>query len=65
MDEGCKQHKKKALVIDVSILSDNKFRKKQNVELETYQQLKEEVEKLWKVDASVVLTVCAVTPKLK
>ncbi len=62
------KQQKKALVIDVAIPSDSNIRKKEHEKLEKYQGLKEELEKMWKVRATVVPVVIgalgAVTPKL-
>ncbi len=62
------KQQKKAVVIDVAIPSDSNIRKKEHEKLEKYQGLKEELEKMWKVRATVVPVVIgalgAVTPKL-
>ncbi|KAM9816571.1 carbohydrate sulfotransferase 6 isoform X4 [Syngnathus typhle] len=63
------KQQKKAVVVDIAIPSDGNIRKKELEKLEKYQGLKEELEKAWKVKASVVPVVIgalgAVTPKLE
>ncbi|TWW72945.1 hypothetical protein D4764_15G0003390 [Takifugu flavidus] len=53
---------------DVAIPSDNNIRKKEHEKLEKYQGLKEEIERMWVMKATVVPvvigTLVAVTPKL-
>ena len=55
-------------MIDVEILSDSNIKKKEHENLEKYQGLKEDLERIWGVKASVVPVVIgtlrAVTPKL-
>ncbi|TWW81593.1 hypothetical protein D4764_01G0014080, partial [Takifugu flavidus] len=62
------KHQKTVVVIDVAIPNDSNIRKKENEKLEKYQALKEEIEKMWGVKATVVPVVIgtlgAVTPKL-
>ncbi|KAJ0057310.1 hypothetical protein NL108_002264 [Boleophthalmus pectinirostris] len=59
----------RAVVVDIAIPSDGNIRKKEHEKLEKYQGLKEELERAWKVKASVVPVVIsalgAVTPKLE
>ncbi len=45
---------KKAVVIDVAMLSDSNIRKKEHQKLEKYQGLMEELERMWGVKAAVV-----------
>lgn len=45
---------KKALVIDVAIQSDSKIRKKEHKKIGKYEGLKEELEKMWELNATVV-----------
>ncbi|CAK6975403.1 hypothetical protein D4764_15G0008790, partial [Scomber scombrus] len=60
---------KKAMVIDVAILSNSNIRKKDHEKLVKYQGLKEELEKMWGVKATVVPVVIgalgAMTHKLE
>ena len=62
------KQQKKAVVIDVAIPSDSNIRKKEHEKLKKYQGLKEELEKMWGVKATVVPVVIgalgAVTHKL-
>ncbi|TWW72943.1 hypothetical protein D4764_15G0003370 [Takifugu flavidus] len=62
------KHRKTVVVIDVAIPSDNNIRKKEHEKLEKYQGLKEEIERMWVMKATVVPvvigTLVAVTPKL-
>ena len=62
------KEQKKAVVIDVAIPADANIRKKEHEKVEKYQGLKEQLEQMWKVKASVVPVVVgalgAVTPKL-
>lgn len=44
----------RAVVVDIAIPSDGNIRKKEHEKLEKYQGLKEELERAWKVKASVV-----------
>ncbi|CAK6950273.1 uncharacterized protein LOC127616771 [Scomber scombrus] len=48
------KQQKKAVVIDVVIPSDNSIRKKEQEKLGKYQGLKEELEKMWGVEVTVV-----------
>lgn len=63
------KQQKTVVVVDVAIPSDSNIRKKEQEKLEKYQGLKEELEKMWGVKASVVPVVIgalgAVTPKLE
>lgn len=62
------KEQKAAVVIDVSVPSDNNLRKKEYEKLGKYQSLKEELERMWNVKAKVVSIVVgalkAVTTKL-
>ncbi|TWW66946.1 hypothetical protein D4764_20G0009780 [Takifugu flavidus] len=62
------KHQKRVVVIDVAIPSDSNFRKKEHERLEKDQGLKEEIERMWGVKATVVPivigTLGAVIPKL-
>ncbi|TWW67366.1 hypothetical protein D4764_02G0004070 [Takifugu flavidus] len=62
------KHQKTVVVIDVAIPSDSNIRKKEHEKLEKYQGLKEEIERMWGMKATVVLVVIgtlgAVTPNL-
>lgn len=53
-------NRKKAAVMDITILSDNNIRKKEHEKLEKYHGLKEELERMWKVKATVVPVVIGV-----
>ncbi|TWW59309.1 hypothetical protein D4764_06G0008390 [Takifugu flavidus] len=61
-------HRKTVVVIDVAIPSDSNIRKKEHKKLEKYQGLKEEMERMWWMKATVVPVVIgalgAVTPNL-
>ena len=63
------KEQRKAVVVDIAVPSDFNIRKKEHEKLEKYQGLREELEKAWKVKASVVPVVVgalgAVTPKLE
>ena len=63
------KEQRKAVVVDIAIPSDCNIRKKEHEKVEKYQGLKEELERAWKVKASVVPVVIgalgAVTPKLE
>ena len=63
------KEQRKAVVVDIAIPSDCNIRKKEHEKLEKYQALREELEKAWKVKATVVPVVIgalgAVTPKLE
>ncbi|XP_055359974.1 uncharacterized protein LOC129603341 [Betta splendens] len=63
------KEQRKAVVVDVAIPSNGNIRKKEHEKLEKYQGLREELEKAWKVKATVVPVVIgalgAVTPKLE
>lgn len=48
------KEKRRAAVIDLAILSDSNIRKKEQEKLEKHQGLKEELEKMWEVEATVV-----------
>lgn len=48
---------KKAVVIDIAILSDSDIRKKEQEKLEKYPWLVEELEKMWGVKVTVVMGV--------
>ncbi|XP_077138906.1 uncharacterized protein LOC143804564 [Ranitomeya variabilis] len=60
---------KTAMIIDVSVPSDSNIRKKEYEKQEKYQGLKGELNKMWKVKATVILAVLGalrtVTPKLE
>ena len=62
------KEQKRTVVIDVGIPADANIRKKEHEKIEKYQGLKEQLEQMWKVKASVVPVVVgalgAVTPKL-
>ncbi|KAK7930440.1 hypothetical protein WMY93_006835 [Mugilogobius chulae] len=62
------KEQRRAVVVDVAIPSDGNIRRKEHEKLEKYQGLREELEKAWKVKATVVPVVIgalgAVTPKL-
>ncbi|TWW73485.1 hypothetical protein D4764_15G0008790 [Takifugu flavidus] len=62
------KHRKTVVVIDVAIPSDSNIRKKEHEKLEKYQGLKEEMERMWGMKATVVPVVIGtlgvVTPKL-
>ncbi|KAF7661452.1 hypothetical protein LDENG_00261530 [Lucifuga dentata] len=62
------KEQKRAVVIDVAILSDGNIREKEHEKREKYQGLKEELDRMWKVKSTVVPVVIgalgAVTPKL-
>ncbi|TWW59227.1 hypothetical protein D4764_06G0007570 [Takifugu flavidus] len=62
------QDQKTVVVIDVAIPSDSNIRKKEHEKLEKYQGLKEEIERMWGMKATVVPVVIgtlgAVAPKL-
>ncbi|TWW62748.1 hypothetical protein D4764_04G0013950 [Takifugu flavidus] len=62
------KHRKTVVVIDVAIPSDSNIRKKEHEKLEKYQGLKEEMERMWGIKATVVPVVIgtlgAVTPNL-
>ena len=62
------KERKRAVVIDVAIPADANIRKKEHEKVEKYQGLREQLERMWKVKASVVPVVVgalgAVTPKL-
>ncbi|TWW77705.1 hypothetical protein D4764_12G0010950 [Takifugu flavidus] len=62
------KHRKTVVVIDVAIPSDSNIRKKEHEKLEKYQGLKEEMERMWGMKATVVpvviWTLWAVTPNL-
>ncbi|XP_055362142.1 uncharacterized protein LOC129603668 [Betta splendens] len=57
----------KVVVVDVAIPSDGNIRKKEHEKLEKYQGLREELEKAWKVKATVVVigALGVVTPNLE
>ena len=59
---------KKAVVVDVAISSDSNIKKKEHEKFEEYQGLKEEVEKMWELKATVIPMVIgalkAVNPNL-
>ncbi len=63
------KEQRKAVVVDIAIPSDCNIRKKEHEKLEKYQGLREELEKAWRVKATVVPVVIgalgAVTPKLQ
>ncbi|TWW74438.1 hypothetical protein D4764_14G0004410 [Takifugu flavidus] len=48
------KHRKTVVVIDVAIASDSNIRKKEHEKLEKYQVLKEEMERMWGMNATVV-----------
>ncbi|KAK7877660.1 hypothetical protein WMY93_031672 [Mugilogobius chulae] len=48
------KEQRRAVVVDVSIPSDGNIRRKEHEKLEKYQGLREELEKAWKVKATVV-----------
>ncbi|KAK7922367.1 hypothetical protein WMY93_009269 [Mugilogobius chulae] len=60
------KEQRRAVVVDVAIPSDGNIRRKEHEKLEKYQGLREELEKAWKVKATVVPVVIgalgAVTP---
>ncbi|TWW57464.1 hypothetical protein D4764_07G0001830 [Takifugu flavidus] len=62
------KHRKTVVVIDVAISSDSNIRKKEHEKLEKYQELKEEIERMWGMKAAVVpvviWTLAAVAPNL-
>ncbi|TWW76591.1 hypothetical protein D4764_13G0012530 [Takifugu flavidus] len=62
------KHRKTVGVIDVAIPSDSNIRKKEHAKLEKYQGLKEEMERMWGMKATVVPVVIGtlgvVTPNL-
>ena len=62
------KERKRAVVIDVAIPADANIRKKEHEKVDKYQGLREQLERMWKVKASVVPVVVgalgAVTPKL-
>ena len=62
------KEQKRAVVIDVAIPVDANIRKKEHEKIEKYQGLKEQLERMWKVKASVVPVVVgalgAVSPTL-
>ncbi|TWW80141.1 hypothetical protein D4764_10G0011710 [Takifugu flavidus] len=62
------KHQKTVVLIDVAIPSDSNIRKKEHEKLEKYQGLKEEIERMWGMKATVVPVVIgtlgAVTPNL-
>lgn len=49
--------RKEAIVIDIAVPSDSNTRKKEFKRLEKYRGLKEELEKMWKMKATVALVV--------
>ena len=51
------KQQRKAVVIDIAIPSDSNIRKKEHEKLEKYQGLKEELEKMWRVKATMVRVV--------
>lgn len=51
------EHQKKAVVIHVAIPSDSNIRKMKHEKPEKYQGLKEELEKMWRVKATMVAVV--------
>ncbi|TWW69251.1 hypothetical protein D4764_18G0000570 [Takifugu flavidus] len=62
------KHEETVVVIDVAIPNDSNIRKKEHEKLEKYQGLKEEMERMWGMKATVVPVVIgtlgAVTPNL-
>ncbi|XP_078022977.1 uncharacterized protein LOC144462717 [Epinephelus lanceolatus] len=62
------KHQKKAVVVDVAIPADSNIRKKEHKKVEKYQELKEQLEQMWKVKVDVVPVVVgalrAMTPRL-
>ena len=48
------KHQRKAVVVDVAIPSNGNIRKKERKKLEKYQELKEELEKMWGEKTAVV-----------
>ncbi|TWW61030.1 hypothetical protein D4764_05G0011200 [Takifugu flavidus] len=51
------KHQKTVVVIDVAIPSDSNIRKKEHEKLEKYQELKEEIERMWGMKATMVTMV--------
>lgn len=51
------KEKKKCIIIDVAIPGDNRIRKKEKEKIEKYQELKNEITKMWRMKTVIVIPV--------